>query len=55
MHHPSKLTLRSAFRPIIPVGLKAKQAQSVNEYQYQNWQNKTIPTIALVFFLPTWL
>jgi hypothetical protein len=53
MHHPSKLTLRSAFRPIIPVGLKAKQAQCTNEYQY--WQNKTIPTIALVFLLPAQL
>jgi hypothetical protein len=29
MHHPSKLTLRSAFRPIIPT----KQAQCTNEYQ----------------------
>ena len=54
MHHPSKLTLRSAFRPIIPIGSKAKQVQC-NGYQYQNWQNKTIPMIALVFFLPTWL
>ena len=36
----------------MPVGSNAKQAQCASGYQYQNWQNMTIPTIALVFLLP---
>jgi hypothetical protein len=50
-----KQTFRSPFSPIIPVGSKAKQAQCAKGYQYQNWQNMTIPTIALVFLVPALL
>lgn len=48
----SEHTFKSPFRPIIPVGSNAKQAQCASGYQYQNWQNITIPTMALVFLLP---
>ena len=37
---------------MIPVGSNAKHAQCARGYQYQNWQNIAIPTIALVFFVP---
>ncbi len=47
--------LRSSVKPIIPVGWNARLAQWARGYQYQNWQNITIPTIALVFPVPALL
>ena len=48
-------TLSSPLTPMIAVGLKAKHAQCARGYQYQNWQNRAIPTMALVFLLPALL
>lgn len=46
------LTCSVSSRPMIAVGSNARHAQCARGYQYQNWQNSTIPTMAFVFRLP---
>lgn len=49
------ITCKVPSKPMIAVGSKARHAQWANGYQYQNWQNNTMPTMAFVLRLPALL